>query len=79
MFDMFSGGALGRMTLFALNSMPYISASIIIQLMSAVSPQLEQLRKEGETGRKKLNQYTRYLTVLLAAFQSFGIAVASKA
>jgi preprotein translocase subunit SecY len=75
MFDMFSGGALGRMTLFALNIMPYISASIIIQLMSAVSPTLEQLRKEGEQGRKKLNQYTRYLTVALAVFQSFGIAV----
>ncbi len=75
MFDMFSGGALGRMTIFALNIMPYISAAIIIQLMSAVSPTLEALKKEGETGRKKLNQYTRYLTVLLALFQSFGIAV----
>jgi len=75
MFDMFSGGALGRMTIFALNIMPYISASIIIQLMSAVSPTLEALKKEGEAGRKKLNQYTRYLTVLLALFQSFGIAV----
>jgi preprotein translocase subunit SecY len=75
MFDMFSGGALGRMTIFALNIMPYISASIIIQLMTAVSPTLEALKKEGETGRKKLNQYTRYLTVLLALFQSFGIAV----
>jgi preprotein translocase subunit SecY len=75
MFDMFSGGALGRMTVFALNIMPYISASIIIQLMTAVSPTLEALKKEGETGRKKINQYTRYLTVLLAMFQSFGIAV----
>jgi preprotein translocase subunit SecY len=75
MFDMFSGGALGRMTVFALNIMPYISASIIIQLMSAAVPTLEALKKEGETGRKKLNQYTRYLTVLIALFQSYGIAV----
>src|SRR6476620_8019769 len=75
MFDMFSGGALGRMTIFALNIMPYISASIIIQLLTAVSPQLEALKKEGESGRKKLNQYTRYGTVLLAAVQSYGIAV----
>src|SRR6476620_2368349 len=74
MFDMFSGGALGRMTIFALNIMPYISASIIIQLLTAVSPQLEALKKEGESGRKKLNQYTRYGTVLLAAVQSYGIA-----
>ena len=63
MFDMFSGGALGRMTIFALNIMPYISASIIIQLLTAVSPTLEALKKEGESGRKKLNQYTRYGTV----------------
>jgi preprotein translocase subunit SecY len=75
MFDMFSGGALGRMTVFALNIMPYISASIIVQLMSAAVPQLEALKKEGESGRKKLNQYTRYLTVLIAMFQSYGIAV----
>lgn len=75
MFDMFSGGALGRMTVFALNIMPYISASIIIQLMSAAVPSLESLKKEGESGRKKLNQYTRYLTVLIALFQSYGIAV----
>src|SRR5256885_15639970 len=75
MFDMFSGGSLGRMTLFALNIMPYISAAIIMQLMTAVSPQLEQLKKEGEAGRKKINQYTRYCTVLLAAFPAFGIAV----
>ena len=75
MFDMFSGGALGRMTIFALNIMPYISASIIIQLLTAVSPTLENLKKEGESGRKKLNQYTRYGTVLLAAVQSYGIAV----
>jgi preprotein translocase subunit SecY len=75
MFDMFSGGALGRMTLFALNIMPYITASIIVQLMTAVSPQLEALKKEGEAGRKTLNQYTRYLTLFLALFQSFGIAI----
>ncbi len=75
MFDMFSGGALGRMTVFALNIMPYISASIIVQLMSAAIPTLETLKKEGESGRKKLNQYTRYLTVLIALFQSYGIAV----
>ncbi|MBL8839146.1 MAG: preprotein translocase subunit SecY [Alphaproteobacteria bacterium] len=74
MFDMFSGGSLGRMTLFALNIMPYISAAIIIQLMTAVAPQLEALKKEGEAGRKKLNQYTRYLTLGLAIFQSLGIA-----
>ena len=75
MFDMFSGGALGRMTVFALNIMPYISASIIVQLMSAAIPTLEALKKEGESGRKKLNQYTRYLTVLIALIQSYGIAV----
>src|ERR1700733_1785261 len=75
MFDMFSGGALGRMTVFALNIMPYISASIIIQLMSAAIPSLETLKKEGESGRKKLNQYTRYLTVLIAMFQAYGISV----
>jgi preprotein translocase subunit SecY len=75
MFDMFSGGALGRMTVFALAIMPYISASIIVQLMSAAIPSLETLKKEGESGRKKLNQYTRYLTVLIALFQSYGIAV----
>src|SRR5437660_7954379 len=74
MFDMFSGGALGRMTIFALNIMPYISASIIIQLLTAVSPTLEALKKEGESGRKKLNQYTRYGTVGLAAVQAYGIA-----
>ncbi len=75
MFDMFAGGALRRMTIFALNIMPYISAAIIMQLMTAVSPRLEALKKEGETGRKTLNQYTRYGTVLLAAFQSYGLAV----
>ena len=74
-FDMFSGGALRRMTVFALNIMPYISASIIVQLLSAAVPQLEALKKEGDSGRKRLNQYTRYLTVLIALFQSYGIAV----
>src|SRR3978361_892977 len=75
MFDMFTGGALRRMTVFALNIMPYISASIIIQLMSAAVPSLEALKKEGDSGRKRLNQYSRYLTVLIALFQSYGIAV----
>ncbi len=75
MFDMFTGGALGRMTVFALNIMPYISASIITQLMTTAIPTLETLKKEGESGRKKLNQYTRYLTVLIALFQSYGISV----
>jgi len=75
MFDMFSGGALGRMTIFALNIMPYISASIIMQLMTAASPKIGALKKEGESGRKKINQYTRYLTVLLAAVQAYGLAV----
>ncbi|WP_038036402.1 preprotein translocase subunit SecY [Thermopetrobacter sp. TC1] len=75
----FSGGALGRMAIFALNIMPYISASIIIQLMTTVSPHLEQLKKEGEQGRKKINQYTRYGTVILAALQAYGIAVGLEA
>ncbi|MFL5044162.1 MAG: preprotein translocase subunit SecY [Xanthobacteraceae bacterium] len=75
MFDMFSGGAVGRMAIFALNIMPYISASIILQLMTTVSPTLEQLKKEGEQGRKTINQYTRYLTVVLAAFQAYGISI----
>jgi preprotein translocase subunit SecY len=70
-----AGGALGRMAIFALNIMPYISASIIIQLMTTVSPHLEALKKEGESGRKKINQYTRYGTVFLAALQAYGIAV----
>jgi len=74
-FDAFAGGALSRMSIFALNIMPYISAAIIMQLMTAVSPTLEQLKKEGESGRKKINQYTRYLTVALAALQGYGIAV----
>jgi preprotein translocase subunit SecY len=76
MFNMFSGGALSRFTIFALGIMPYISSSIIMQLMTSVSPQLEQLRKEGETGRRKITQYTRYLTVLLALVQATGISVA---
>ena len=75
MFDMFSGGALGRMTIFALNIMPYITASIIMQLMTAIVPTLEALKKDGESGRKQINQYTRYLTVLLATVQGYGIAV----
>mgnify|MGYP000967728408 CR=1 FL=1 len=70
-----AGGALGRMAIFALNIMPYVSASIIMQLMTTVSPQLEALKKEGESGRKKINQYTRYGTVLLAALQAYGIAL----
>ncbi|MDH5749594.1 MAG: preprotein translocase subunit SecY [Rhodospirillales bacterium] len=74
MFDMFAGGALSRMTIFALNIMPYISASIIMQLLTAVSPQLEALKKEGESGRKKINQYTRYGTVVITALQAYGIA-----
>ena len=75
MFNMFAGGGIQRMAIFALNIMPYISASIIIQLMTTVSPTLEQLKKEGEQGRKVINQYTRYLTVVLAAFQAYGIAI----
>jgi preprotein translocase subunit SecY len=75
MFNMFSGGALGRMTIFALNIMPYISAAIIIQLMTSVVPSLAQMKKEGESGRKKINQYTRYGTVFLAAIQAYGMAV----
>jgi len=79
LFNMFSGGAVERMAIFALNIMPYISASIIIQLLTSVLPTLEALKKEGESGRKVLNQYTRYLTVLLAVFQSWGIAVGLQA
>ncbi|GBD45075.1 Protein translocase subunit SecY [bacterium HR40] len=79
MFNMFAGGALERMSIFALGILPYISASIIIQLMTAVAPTLEQLKKEGEVGRKKLNQYTRYLTVVLAAFQAYGLALGLEA
>src|SRR3954467_13340557 len=75
LFNMFSGGAVERMAIFALNIMPYISASIIVQLLTSVIPSLEALKKEGESGRKVMNQYTRYLTVVLATFQSYGIAV----
>ena len=75
MFNMFAGGAVQRMAIFALDIMPYISASIIMQLMTAVVPPLEALKKEGEPGRKVINQYTRYGTVLLALFQAYGIAV----
>ncbi|WP_153109492.1 preprotein translocase subunit SecY [Propionivibrio limicola] len=76
MFNMFSGGALSRFTIFALGIMPYISASIIMQLMTHASPQLEALKKEGEAGRRKITQYTRYGTVVLALFQGVGIAIA---
>ncbi|MGX1308257.1 preprotein translocase subunit SecY [Amorphus suaedae] len=75
MFNMFAGGAVGRMAIFALGIMPYISASIIIQLLTTVVPRLEALKKEGEQGRKVINQYTRYATVVLAMFQAYGIAV----
>ncbi|HLG86941.1 MAG TPA: preprotein translocase subunit SecY [Alphaproteobacteria bacterium] len=75
MFNMFSGGAFQRMTVFALNIMPYVSSSIIIQVMTIVSPQLEALKKEGEAGRKKMTQYTRYLTVFLSAVQAYGLAI----
>ena len=74
MLNMFTGGAVGRMAIFALGIMPYITASIIIQLLTSMVPYLEQLKKEGEQGRKKINQYTRYGTVVLAFFQSYGIA-----
>ncbi len=76
MVNMFSGGALKRLSIFALGIMPYISASIILQLMAGVIPQLEAIKKEGESGRKKINQYTRYATVFLASFQAVGIALA---
>ncbi len=75
MFDMFSGGALSRLTIFALGIMPYISAAIILQLMTVVSPKLEQLKKEGEAGRRKITQYTRYGTVFLACFQAIGMSI----
>ena len=75
MFNMFSGGALERMSILALNIMPYISASIIMQLMTSMNPRLEALKKDGESGRKKINQYTRYFTIVLAAVQAYGLAV----
>ena len=76
MFNMFSGGALARFSVFALGVIPYISASIVFQMMGAVVPSLQSLRKEGEAGKRKMTMYTRYATVALAAFQSFGIAMA---
>jgi preprotein translocase subunit SecY len=76
MFNMFSGGALARFSVFALGVIPYISASIVFQMMGSVIPSLQALRKEGEAGKRKMTMYTRYATVALAAFQSFGIAVA---
>ena len=76
MFNMFSGGALSRFTIFALGIMPYISASIIMQLLTVVVPTLEQLKKEGEAGRRKITQYTRYGTLVLATFQATGISIA---
>jgi preprotein translocase subunit SecY len=79
LFNMFAGGAVGRMAIFALGIMPYISASIIIQLLTTVVPTLEQLKKEGEQGRKRINQYTRYLTVVLALFQAYAIATGLEA
>lgn len=79
MFNMFSGGALERLSIFALGIMPYISAAIIMQLLTAVSPTLEQLKKEGEQGRRKITQYTRYGTVVLATFQAIGVSIALQA
>src|SRR5580700_4419401 len=75
LLDVFSGGSIGRMSILALSIMPYISASIIMQILTTVVPSLEALKKEGEAGRKKINQYTRYGTVILATFQAYGIAV----
>jgi preprotein translocase subunit SecY len=75
MFDMFAGGAVQRMAIFALNLIPYITASIVVQVVTTASPRLEALKKEGESGRRKLNQYTRYLTVLFCAIQAYGIAI----
>ncbi|MGL5010061.1 MAG: preprotein translocase subunit SecY, partial [Paracoccaceae bacterium] len=75
MLNMFTGGAISRMAIFTLGIMPYISASIIVQLLAAMLPALQQLKKEGEQGRKKINQYTRYGTVGLATFQSYGLAM----
>ncbi|MBP7000760.1 preprotein translocase subunit SecY [Amaricoccus sp.] len=79
MLNMFTGGAVGRMAIFALGIMPYISASIIVQLMTSMVPQLGALKKEGEAGRKKINQYTRYGTVFLATFQAYGLALGLEA
>src|SRR5690606_21303479 len=74
MFNVFAGGAVERMAIFALNLIPYITASIVVQVVQTAVPRLEALKKEGESGRRKLNQYTRYLTVLFCAVQAFGIA-----
>ena len=79
MFNMFAGGAVERLAIFALNLIPYITASIVIQVMASASPQLEALKKEGESGRRKLNQYTRYLAVVFCAVQAYGIAVGLEA
>ena len=79
MLNMFTGGAVGRMAIFALGIMPYISASIIVQLMASMVPSLQALKKEGESGRKKINQYTRYGTVLLATFQAYGLSIGLEA
>jgi preprotein translocase subunit SecY len=79
MLNMFTGGAVGRMAIFSLGIMPYISASIIVQLLASMVPSLQALKKEGESGRKKINQYTRYGTVLLATFQAYGLAVGLEA
>src|ERR1700686_626983 len=75
-FDLFAGGNIRRLTVFALGIMPYITASIILQLLTVVVPTLEKLQKEGELGRRKITQWTRYLTIILSVLQSFGIAVA---
>ena len=75
MFNLFSGGALSNLSIFALGIMPYVSASIIFQLLGLVSKQVEELRKEGEAGRRKLDQWTRYGTILLSIFQAFGVAM----
>ena len=75
MFDLFAGGAVHRMAVFALNLIPYITASIVVQVISTASPRLEALKKEGEAGRRKMNQYTRYLAVLFCAIQAYGIAI----
>ncbi|MFN5882788.1 MAG: preprotein translocase subunit SecY, partial [Burkholderiales bacterium] len=79
LFNLFSGGALSRFTVFALGIMPYISASIIMQLLTVVMPQLEAIKKEGEAGRRKITQYTRWFTLVLATFQAFGISIALEA
>ena len=75
MFDLFAGGAVHRMAIFALNLIPYITASIVVQVITTASPRLEALKKEGESGRRKLNQYTRYLAVVFCAIQAYGIAI----